>query len=79
MNQNKFAYSVSSTLLSCGYKTHRKLILSIHHSTQIYWHYGYVIIMIIIILVLNYTKLDITNNNYTYTVIYQSHCNVIIH
>ena len=35
--------------------------------------------MIIIILVLNYTKLDITNNNYTYTVIYQSHCNVIIH
>ena len=29
--------------------------------------------------VLNYTKLVITNNNYTYTVIYQSHCNVIIH
>ena len=30
--------------------------------------------------VLNYTKLVITNNNYTYTytVIYQSHCNEII-
>ena len=29
--------------------------------------------------VLNYTKLVISNNKYTYTVIYQSHCNVIIH
>ena len=29
--------------------------------------------------VLTYTKIVITNNNYTYTVIYQSHCNVTIH
>ena len=29
--------------------------------------------------VLTYTKLVITNNSYTYTVMYQSHCNVIIH
>ena len=29
--------------------------------------------------VLNYTKLVISNNNYTYTVICQSHCNVITH
>ena len=27
--------------------------------------------------VLTYTKLFITNNNYTYTVIYQYHCNVV--
>ena len=53
------------------------VILSIHNYTLIYWHYCYVIIMMIIIL--QYTKLVITNNNYTYTVIYQSHCNVIIH
>ena len=30
-------------------------------------------------LVLTYTNLVITNNTCTYTVIYQSHCNVIIH
>ena len=43
------------------------------HQNSIYTfqvHYNYF---------LTYTKLFITNNNYTYTVIYRYHCNVIIH
>ena len=54
------------------------VILSIHNYTPIYCHSCYVII-IIILTVSTYTKLFIINNNYTYTVIYQYHCNVIIH
>ena len=55
-------------------------VLSIHNYTLIYWDYCYVIIIIIFnsFNIYRGSKLCITNNNYTYTIIYQYHCDVVI-